>query len=91
MIYLGSTEIFAAVFPRAATNTISSADSDLSCRVYFPLQFNTTDDFMKTFLATWEISQFFAQNAEVCAAKKLTLDICRKILIRQSYQAKPEF
>ena len=58
----------------------------------FPLQSNTTDDVTKTFLAAREMSQFFGQNAEVRAArKKLTSDICRKILITKSYQAKPEF
>ena len=52
---------------------------------------NTTDDVMKTFLAARKMSQSFGQNAEVPVAKKLTSDICRKILITKSYQAKPEF
>ena len=46
---------------------------------------------MKTFLAAREMSHFFGQNAEVRAAKKLTSDICRKILITKSYPAKPKF
>ena len=46
---------------------------------------------MKTFLAAREMPRFFGQNAEVRAAKKLTLDICRKFLITKSYQAKLEF
>ena len=33
------------------------------------------------------MSQFFGQNAEVCAIKKLTSDVCRKFLIIKCYQA----
>ena len=68
-------------------HNIFGSFADLSCGLYFSLQSNPTDELMKTLQAVGEMSQFFGQNAEVRAAKKLTSDVCRKILITKSSKA----
>ena len=52
---------------------------------------NTTDKVTRGFLVGREMSQFFGQNAEVRAPRKLTSDFCSEILIMKSHQTKPEF